>query len=225
MELLDYWKLARRWWWLALIPPLIVGAYGLATYRAPGITYSGAVRYTVGQPAGTGGSSGFDANYYRWLTSEYIASGVKDWVRGEAFARAVSAELAARGVDISAAALRGGLAADNVRSMLTVYVTWPDPAQAVAIFEAATTVLQTQNAAVFPQLGGQATEVVPLDAPAVGPVSPGLRSRLDLPLKVALALGVGVALALAAHYLDPFVRERRELEAMGLGVIGEIPKK
>jgi hypothetical protein len=217
--------IARRWWWLALLPPLIVAAYGLATYRAPGQTYSGAVRYMVGQPAGLTGTSGFDPNYYRWLTSEYIASGIKDWVRGEAFSRAVSAELAARGVEIPAAALRGGLAADNVRSMLTVYLTWPDPAQAVAIFEAATAVLQTQNADVLPQLGGQPTEVVPLDAPAVGPVSPGLRAQLDLPLQILLALGVGVGLALAAHYFDPFVRERGELEALGLSVLGEIPRK
>lgn len=225
MELHQYVNILRRWWWLILIPPLVVAAYGLATYRAPGLTYSGAVRYTVGQPAGLADTAGYDPNYYRWLTSEYIASGVKDWARGEAFARAVSAELAARGLDIPSGALRGALAADNVRSMLTVYLTWPDPAQAISIFDAATAVLQTQNASVFPQLGGLAAEVVPLDAPGVGPISPGLRSRLDLPLKIALALAVGAGLALAAHYLDPFVRERRELEAMGLGVIGEIPRK
>ncbi len=224
-ELRTYLNLLRRWWWLILIPPVVVGAYGLATYRAPGTTYSGAVRYTVGQPAGLAETVGYDANYYRWLTSEYIASGVKDWARGEAFTRAVSTELAARGVDIPAGALRGAMAADNVRSMLTIYVTWPDAAQATAILDAATAVLQTQNGAVFPQLGGLAAEIVPLDAAAVGAVSPGLRSRLDVPLKVLLALGVGAALALAAHYLDPFVRERRELESLGLGVIGEIPRK
>jgi capsular polysaccharide biosynthesis protein len=225
MELRDYVTILRRWWWLILIPPLIVGAYGLLTYRAPGVTYSGSVRYTVGQPSGLAESVGYDPNYYRWLTSEYIASGVKDWARGGEFTRLVSAELAARGLEIPAGPLRGAMAADNVRSMLTVYVTWPDPAQAVAILDAATAVLQTHNAEVFPQLGGLAAAIVPLDAAAVGPISPGLRSRLDLPLKVALALAVGAGLALAAHYLDPFVRERRELEAMGLTVLGQIPRK
>jgi hypothetical protein len=225
MDLLTYLRVARRWWWLAIVPPLIVGAYGLITYQPPGVTYAGSVRYTVGQPAGLSGTQGYDPNYYRWLTSEYIASGVKDWARGEAFTRAVSAELGTRGVEIAAGALRGALAADNVRSMLTIYVTWPDAAQAVAIMDAATAVLQTQNATIFPQLGGLAAEIVPLDAAGVGAVSPGLRAQLDLPLKVALALGVGVGLALVAHYFDPFVRERRELEALGLGVIGEIPRK
>lgn len=225
MELLDYLRLARRWWWLILVPPLVVGAYGLATYRAPGLTYAGAVRYMVGQPAGLGATSGYDPNYYRWLTSEYIASGIKDWARSEAFARAVSTELAARGLDVPASAVRGALAADNVRSLLTLYVTWPDPAQAVTLLDAGTAVLQAQNADVFPQLGGLAAEVVPLDAAGVGPIRPGLRSQLDLPLKVALALAVGVGLALGAHYFDPFVRDRRELETLGLGVLGEIPRK
>lgn len=225
MELLDYAKIARRFWWLVLIPPLVVAAYGLLTYRPPGITYAGAVRYTVGQPGGLEETAGYDPNYYRWLTSEYIASAVKDWVRSDDFAQAVSAELAAAGIELAPGPVRGALAADNTRSLLVVFVTWPDPAQAVAIFNAATEVLQTENGAVFPQLGGLAAEVVPLDTPAVDPVGPGLRARLDLPLKVALAFAVGAALALAAHYLDPFVRERRELEAMGLGVIGEIPRK
>ncbi len=223
MELRDLLGIARRFWWLILLPPLVVAAYGLVTYQAPGITYAGAVRYTVGQPAGLEETVGYDPNYYRWLTSEYIASAVKDWVRSDDFAQAVSAELAAAGIELAPGPVRGALAADNTRSLLVVFVTWPDPAQATAIFNAATTVLQTKNAAVFPQLGGLAAVVAPLDTPAVGPVGPGLRQRLDLPLKVALALAVGGALALAAHYLDPFVRERRELEAMGLGVMGEIP--
>ena len=84
--------------------------------------------------------------------------------------------------------------------------------------------LQRDNAAVFPQLGGLAAVVQPLDTPAVGPVAPSLRSRLDAPLKAALGLALGAALALAAHYLDPFVRSRRDLEALGLSVLGEIPR-
>jgi hypothetical protein len=86
-------------------------------------------------------------------------------------------------------------------------------------------VLQEQNAAAFPQLGGQAAQVVPLDAVGIGPVPPSLRSRFDLPLKVGLGFMVGAALALAAHYLDPRVREKEDLEQIGLRVIGEIPGK
>lgn len=224
MELRHYLTLARRWWYLLLLPPLIVGAYGLATYQAPATVYSAGVRYAVGQPAGLEDSAGYDPNYYRWLTSEYVATALKDWVPTSDFAAAVSAQLAAAGVDVPAAALQGAMGADNARSLLVVYLTWPAADQVPAIFAAITAALQ-DNTTVFPQLGGLAAEAVPLDAAQPGPVAPGLRSRLDLPLKVAIGLAAGLALALLAHYFDPFVRDRRDLEQMGLPVLGELPRR
>ncbi len=65
---------------------------------------------------------------------------------------------------------------------------------------------------------------MPLDKPAIGPVPPSLRARFDLPLKAGLGLVAGIALALIAHYFDPLVREREELEQIGLKVIAEIPR-
>jgi len=222
MELLSYFRIARRWWWLILLPALAVAAYGLATYRAPAGAYSASVRYIVGQPAGLAATTGYDPNYYRWLTSEYISSALKDWVRTGDFAEAVSGHLAAQGVDLAPGAVQGALGSDNARSVLVVFATAGEAAQAAAILNAATAALQ-ENAAVFPQLGGLAAEVVPLDAPVPGSVAPSLRAQLDLPLKIAIGLALGVGLALAAHYFDPFVRDRREVEAMGLAVVGEIP--
>lgn len=224
MELITYLRIARRWWWLALLPALAAAAYGLVTYRAPAVAYSALVRYIVGQPAGLAATTGYDPNYYRWLTSEYISTALKDWVRTGDFAEAVSAQLAAEGVDLPPGAVQGALGSDNVRSVLVVFVTVGEPGQAALILNAATAALR-ENADVFPQLGGLAAEVVPLDVPFPGPVAPSLRARLDLPLKIAIGLALGVGLALAAHYFDPFVRDRREVEAMGLAVVGEIPAR
>ena len=224
MELRHYLTLALRWWYLILLPPLLVGAYGLATYRAPGVSYSAGVRYAVGQPAALAETAGYDPNYYRWLTSEYIATALKDWVTSRSFAEAVSAQLAAAGVDIPAAALAGTLGADNARSILVVYLTWNNPEQVPAIFSAISAALG-DNAAVFPQLGGLAAEANPLDAALPGAVAPGLRARLDLPLKVGVGLAAGLALALLAHYFDPFVRDRRDLEQLGLPVLGDLPRR
>jgi capsular polysaccharide biosynthesis protein len=222
LELSTYLRIARRWWWLALLPALAAAAFGLATYRAPGVAFSASVRYIVGQPAGLAATTGYDPNYYRWLTSEYISTALKDWVQTGDFAEAVSARLAAEGVDLPPGVVQGALGSDNVRSVLVVFVTAGDAAQVAAILNAATAALQA-NAEVFPQLGGLAAEVVPLDTPTPGPVAPSLRARLDLPLKIVIGLVLGVGLALAAHYFDPFVRDRREVEAMGLAVVGEIP--
>jgi capsular polysaccharide biosynthesis protein len=222
MELRSYLTIARRYWWLILLPALAAAAFGLLTYRAPGVAYSASIRYLVGQPAGLEATTGYDPNYYRWLTSEYISSALKDWVRTGDFAEAVSARLAAEGVPLPPGAIQGALGSDNVRSVLLVFATSGDPAQVAAILNAASATLN-ENAEVFPQLGGLAAEVVPLDVPSPGPLAPSLRARLDLPLKVAIGLALGVALALAAHFFDPFVRERRDLDEMGLTVIGEVP--
>ena len=74
-----------------------------------------------------------------------------------------------------------------------------------------------------------AAGVLPLpthaDEPVVNAITPGLRGQLDLPLRVALALLAGLGLALLAHYIDPTVRDRAELERVGLPVLGEIPKE
>ncbi len=226
MELRQLLKIALRWWWLILLPPLVVGAYSLITYRAPTPTYSMTLRYTAGQPTALSGDPAFARNYYDWLTSEYIVGALKDWVRTGQFAEAVSAELAARGVNASPVAVAGAIeSSDNQRSILLVFLRGSDPEQLKALAEAVTTVLQTKNASVFPPLGGQSATVTALDAPSVGPAAPpSLRAWLDLPLRLALGLAAGVALALAAHYLDPFVRDKSDLEKQGWRVIAEIPR-
>jgi hypothetical protein len=212
---------------LILLPTLVVGLYGLATYRAPTGGYALSLRYTAGQPATLAESPNYDPNYYRWLTSEYIVNALKDWTRTGNFVAAVNAKLSAGGSTMPPASISG---ADNARSILVIYLSTglSDPQVATEQLrqtaEAVTTVLQEQNAEVFPQLGGQAAVVTPLDTAAPGRVPPSLRAQLELPLKIGLGLVVGVALALAAHYLDPFVREKDELEKMGLRVIAEMPK-
>jgi len=59
----------------------------------------------------------------------------------------------------------------------------------------------------------------------VNQIPTGIRSQLDLPLRVGLALVAGIGLALLAEYLDPTVRDREEIERMGFSILGEIPKK
>ncbi len=219
------WKVARRGWWLIALPALIVGVISAVTYRPPAASYALVLRFTAGQPEPFTTSPQFDPTYYRWLASEYIVGALKDWVRTGDFAERVSTALQARGVALPPVAVAGAItASDNARSLLLVYLGGDDPAQLRAIAEAITEVLRDQNAAVFPQLGGQAAVVTPLDTPNVSLQPPGVRALLDLPLRLALALTFGFALALAAHYLDPFVHDKADLEKLGVKVIAEIPR-
>lgn len=225
MELRQYWNILRRRWGLALIPAVIVLVVGLATYRPAPTAYNVGMRFLVGQIPTDAADLEDEERLANWQTSEYVVNGITDWVRGTRFADAVSAELAAQGVDIPAGAIAGGLAVDNTRSMLQLSLTAGDAETLAVMMDAVVAVLQAQSAAAIPQLGGETAVVIPLDDAFINPIAPGLTSQLDLPLRVALALGAGIGLALLVGYLDPAVQNRKDIEAIGLPILGEIPKK
>lgn len=225
MELREYAKRLRRRWLLIIIPALIVLAVGLITYRPAPPVYNAGVRFIVGQPPADPAAPRDEERYYNWLTSEYIVNGLTDWVRGGEFANAVSAYAAEQGIAVPPAAIQGGLAADNTRSMLTLSLTYGDPAVLPVLMESAITVLTEQNLEALPQLGAEPARLTQLDQPVVTPIPPGIRSQLDLPLRLIIALFAGIGLALLVEYLDPTVRDSAEIQQMGLSVLGEIPKK
>ena len=230
MELREYLSVMRRWWWLLLTPAVIVAAIGLATYAPPVARYVATVHLSASLPpseAAAGGSAGtyFDPAYFSWLTSEYIVAGLADWAETGAFSGAVSRELETADVHLSPAAVRAAISSDYKRSELVLYFGAAAPEHVRVLAQAATAVMQQQNAAVFPQLGGRNATVVALDEPVVTLAPPGLRARIDLLLRIASGLVVGVLLVFAAHYFDPFLRSRAEAERLGLRVIGEIPRR
>ena len=223
MELRHYWKVILRRWPFALIPVLLVLAVGVATHQPPPTGYNVGVRFIVGQPPSPGAAEADEQRYYNWLTSEYIVNGLADWSRGNRFAQLVSEELATQGHAIPAGAIQGSLVADNVRSQLVVYLTFGDAEQLAAITEAAITVLTEQNAAGLPQLGGETAVLVQLDDPIINANPAGLRNQLDLPLRLALALATGLGLVLLVEYFDPTLRDRDDVTALQLELLGEIP--
>lgn len=224
MELRQLVRTLLRRWWLIVLPAVVLGAVAVATYDAPSPAYGATMRFAVGYTPDPESLSLYDSFYPAWLASEYIAGGLSDWARTGDFASAVSSELAAQGVEAPAAAIAASIVSDHARSIVTLYLNGGDPEQLQAIAEASARVLQARNAAVFPQNGPRGASVTALDGASVGPLPPSLRARLELPLRLGLALGVGVVLALLAHYLDPMIRERREVEALGWSILGEIPK-
>jgi capsular polysaccharide biosynthesis protein len=225
VELRQYGTILKRRWGLILIPVVIVLLVGLATYQSPPPVYNAGVRFLVAQEPGEGAATADEQRYYNWLSSEYIVNGLSDWVSGGAFATAVSQELAAAGYDIPAGAIQGGLATDNARSMLLVSLTYGDREALAAMVAAVVTVLTEQNGAALPQLGGETAVVMPLDPVVINQIPAGIRSQLDLPLRVAIALAAGLGLALLVEYLDPTLRDRREVESLDLPVLGEIPRQ
>ena len=223
MELQRYWQIFLRRWLFVAIPTAIVLIIGLVTYQTPPPAYAVGVNFIVGQQPSEAAATEDQERYYAWLTSEYIVNGLADWVIGNAFKTAVSAELAEQGYDIPAGAI--GIVADNVRSKLQLSMSHNDPDALAAMMDAVITVVTEQNAVALPQLGGETAVLYLVDEPIVNQIPTGIRSQLDLPLRVGLAIFAGLGLALLAEYLDPTVRERREVEEIGLAILGEIPKK
>lgn len=223
MELRNYWVILKRRWLYLIIPTLIVLIIGLITYSRPAPLYNAGVRFIVGQEPIGSESLSDEQRLANWKTSEYVVNTLADWVRGGQFAGLVSEGMAEQGITVAPQDIVAGTSADSTRSMMVVSISYGDPVVLEQIMHEAGQVLIEQNDLGLPQLGGEPAQLVQLDEPIVNRVSAGIVKQLDLPLRVVLALLAGFGLALLVEYLDPTIRDRRELETMGFSVIGAIP--
>jgi hypothetical protein len=241
MELREYWTIFMRRWWLALLPALVVAAYTVLTYAEPPTVYQTHMNFTAGVAPQTLPDAYTYDGYYAWLASEYVANGLSDVVRRERFAAAVSARLAAAdvllpdGAPIPSGAIQGAIASDNAQSLFVVYVTWGDSVTLLAIADAVALELTENAGDYFSQLAdpsinsGQGLSMPParrVDTPVPVAVPPSLRGQLTGPaVRIALGLAAGLGLVFLLHYLDPTIRHRAELEALGVEVLGEVPRR
>jgi capsular polysaccharide biosynthesis protein len=226
MELRRYWDIVWRRGWIVLALVLLTGLISVNWRGTPPPSYQASFRITVGlTPEERGPATYTYDRYYTWLTSEYIVDSFSELVKSHAFADDVSAYLAGgeQPLTVPAGAIRGATISEQVHRILTITITWGDPDQLAAIANAAVRAIENENAKYFAQLGTEGAHVVVIDPPAVVPVGAGLRERLDLPIRLFLALLAGVALTFLLDYLDMSVRNRADLETLGLDVLGEIP--
>ena len=107
MELLEYWRIFTRRWWLVLLPALIIIAHTLLTFNRPPTIYQAHMNFTAGLPPEDKPADYTYDGLNTWLASEYIANGLADVARRESFATAVSARLAQNGLSIPSGAVQG----------------------------------------------------------------------------------------------------------------------
>lgn len=225
MELKQMVKVFLRWWWLAMIPIIVVVGYTGITYQRPGMAYQIVMRFATGGNPATTLSPDYD-RYYAWLSSEYIANALADVAVTGAFAEAVAARLENQGLTVTPGAIRAAIVSDNAQSILVIYLTWPVPDQATAVAEAISAEITEDGTAYFPQMDAIGTVARRIDDPIPAPMPSSLRAQLLGPgLRVLLAIGVGLGLVALAHYFDPKVRERAEIEQRGVPVLVSIPKQ
>jgi capsular polysaccharide biosynthesis protein len=225
LELLQIFNLLLRRWWLVLIPVVIVAALTLPALlnRAPAAGgFNTLIQYSAAQSMDAIPRQEGDYQDI-WRAAELTVDAFTDWVRGTAYAEEVAAAAEARGVTINPAAL--AVQADNEGAVGRLYLTWPNGDELSAIADAAIEVLQTRSAAYFAQLGGTPAAVTILSRSPVTAAPPPLTDRFGPFIRIGIGLLAGVALAFLAHYLDPMLRRREDVEALGLPVIASIPKQ
>jgi len=223
MELLLYWHIIRKRLWITL---LILLAFLLSYFVSGSDTtalYTATMRFVVGvrPELGKEGLYTYD-RYYTWLTAEYLLDDLAEVIKSRAFAGDVSQ---AAGLEIPPGPIQGATSAGKLHRILTVHITWPNPDELQQISAAAVGVLLERASSYFAQLGTEDAVISLIDPPVVSAVGPSLRERLDLPLRLLIALAVGVALAFLLDYLDDSLRDRQDVQALQLPLLGEIPDR
>jgi capsular polysaccharide biosynthesis protein len=230
MELREYWSILRRRWWIPLLLGLLVGLLSLLQLRPwqpKPPAYTASLRMLVGvlPAAAEDVTTYYDPRYYAWLTSEYLVDDFTEVVRSQLFAANVSARLADQQIVVPPGVIQGSAATGKLHRIIALNLSGGDETQLRQIADAAAAELAENAPAYFQQLGTEGAGVTLIDGPTIGQVGPSLRDQLELPLRVLLGVVVGIGLVFLLHYLDTAVRTAAELEAMGLPVLGQIPRR
>ena len=225
MELRDIGRILRRWWWLVLAPVLVVALFTVPsllnrTQSSPGYTVT--LLYSAFQDLDALPRPNGDYEDV-WVSSELLVNAFSDWLKGSTFRDELANALAAENVAFDPAQL--AVAADNDRAVGLVTFSYPDSAVLQAIAAATLPIMNTTSNVYFAQLGTAPAQGNLLSQSAITPLNPPLPDRFRPVILLALALAVGIVLAALAHYLDPVVRERRDLEQTGLPVLASIPRR
>ena len=227
MELREYARVLWRYLWIIVVLPVVVGVGSWVFRPQPAPQYAAGVRFTIGVNAPPATQvTGYDPILTAYQASEYIRDDFVEVVHSDLFADDVNAQLAKMGVS-GITVRRGNISAavEKQRRLMSLSVTWNNPEQAQQIVDAAIKNLAENNPKYFAQLGSTAASVTIIDKPVVSRTGASLRDQLDIPIRIALALLAAIALAFILEYLDTSVRDARDAEALGLRVVGEIPRK
>jgi capsular polysaccharide biosynthesis protein len=226
MELRDYARVLIRYGWLITALPLLVGVASFILRPQSPPTYTASVRFTIGVNALPADKvTGYDPILTAYQASEYIRDDFVEIIQSDVFADDVNAQLAKMGAsDLKVSKSNLSAAIEKQRRLMSMSIMWGDAAQAQKIVDAAVKNLSENNAKYFAQLGSAGATLTVIDKPVVAPVGKSLREQLDIPIRIVIALFAGIALAFILDYLDTSVRDARDAEALGLPIVGEIPK-
>jgi capsular polysaccharide biosynthesis protein len=229
MELKQYWSILWKRAWIPVLLLAVVGGVSLLTRQTPVSTYSTSMRFTVRVKPQVMKDEFTYEGYYGWLASEYLADDLTAIVNSQAFAADVNRHLAEMGSSavIPSGIIGGVTFGEKQHRILRVNFSWGNEAELNQIAQAIVKAMEEDSAKYLtqPDVPGGAVITV-IDEPSPAALNPpSLTQRLDLPVRLLLALAAGIALTFLLDYLDGSVRGKSELEAIGIPVLAEVPKK
>lgn len=221
-EIREYWRIVRARWYIPVILTVLTVAFTLLTAQTPPPGFVASTRFTISVSADRPLNC-VDPVLTGAQASEYIRDDFVEVIRSDLFANDVNAVLNDPQLKISKGNISG--AVEKQRRIMSLAITWHNPDEAKRIADAAVQALRTNNAKYFAQMGAQGATVTVLDEPTVSSPTPGLRERLDIFIRAAIAFVAGIVLIFVLDSLDDSVRGARDVEKLGLRVMGEIPDK
>ena len=221
MEFVRYWKIVRRRWWLTFGLLCIVACVSLVTYDwSPAPRYSVTFRFNGGlEPVPPAGALYEYSPLDVWKTSEYFMDDLASAVRGADYARRVAQQIDSQNIQLA-----GAFGASTEHRVLTISILWADAEQLARIANAAVLVLERDATDLVGPMGRAEPVLRLIDPPVVVPVGRSLKDKLDIPIRLGLAFLAGVAGAFLLDYVDTSVRDRDEIEAMGIAVLAQVPR-
>jgi capsular polysaccharide biosynthesis protein len=230
MELRHYARIVWRSWPLVVGLPLLVGLLTAMLWLVLPQPYVIEAAVLVTQRPIASVDPGIELpdqnNYYSWVASEYIVDDLLNIVVEERFADDVAAWLRARhNLALDPERISHELDAERKHRMLYITVTWPRQDETRLIAQAAITVLQERGLAYWNREQNTTLAISEHKLPEEAEPAQGLFGMLfDVALRSILAVILAVGLAFLRHYLDQSLREQADVEALGLEVIGTIPR-
>lgn len=230
MNLYEYLSILRRYWILALVPPLIAGSVSLALGLRRTPTYQATAQAIITRTplSGAAPSALPDLDERsNWMTTEYLLDDLRFVISSTAFADDVRAAMAANGYALDVEAIRKGLSIEVTHRIVELRAVADRPEVASAMLQAALETLQSGGLKYWGRAAAGGLTVAVLEPPGpAGPVG-GFRDLLrDVGLRTALALAAGVALVFLVNAFDDRLRSPRQVEQwIGVRVIGTIPKE
>jgi capsular polysaccharide biosynthesis protein len=221
VELRQYGDLLIRRW------PIWVGLTVLALMFSTvwallgPVAYEATLRMAVGTEPVPTSVGYYDPNYYAWLSSEYLADDLSEFLKSDTFAADVSQIM---GYKVDPKQIADVTRTKKTHRMIDVTVSAPTPQEAQAIGDAYEKAVNEKLPQYFPQLRVQNAAVTVVNHPKADLAYGKAALAGIIVLRALVGLVLGLALAFLVDYLDASVRDRLDLERLGgLPVLAEIP--